>query len=95
MMRTETVARAVTSLVEIIVHAPKCVRVTSTISTDMVGREVTSFEIDVHHSDRGRLIGERWSKHAGIARPLELGRVRLVRAVSRKLQRRIGRGAHP
>ena len=37
---------------------PKEVQVTTKTSSDVTGKEVTSFEIDVHRSDRGRLIGQ-------------------------------------
>ena len=57
MIRVDSIAEAIKAMVEIMVRIPQCVRVTPQISNDTVGREVTSFDIDVHDSDRGRLIG--------------------------------------
>lgn len=57
MSHVEAVATGLKSLVQVIVRIPNHVRVTTTTSNDPTGRELTSFEIDVHHSDRGRLIG--------------------------------------
>jgi predicted RNA-binding protein YlqC (UPF0109 family) len=57
MIRIDTVAETIRSIVELMVKAPKCVRVTTETSRDTVGRPVTSFDIDVHETDRGRLIG--------------------------------------
>ena len=57
MIRIDTVAETLRSVVELMVKAPKCVRVTTETSRDAVGRAVTSFDIDVHETDRGRLIG--------------------------------------
>ncbi len=59
MNRTQSIATALRSVVQTIVTLPNHVRVTTETSQDTVGREVTSFEIDVHQSDRGRLIGRR------------------------------------
>ena len=58
MSRVDAVAGALKSVVEVIVSVPKEVQVTTKTSSDVAGREVTSFEIDVHRSDRGRLIGQ-------------------------------------
>ena len=58
MSRVDAVAGALKSVVEVIVSVPKDVQVTTRTSSDVAGREVTSFEIDVHLSDRGRLIGQ-------------------------------------
>jgi predicted RNA-binding protein YlqC (UPF0109 family) len=57
MNHIEAVATGLKSLVQLIVRIPNHVRVTTTTSNDPAGREMTSFEIDVHESDRGRLIG--------------------------------------
>ena len=57
MIRIDTVAETLRSIVELMVKAPKCVRVTTETSRDTVGRPVTSFDIDVDETDRGRLIG--------------------------------------
>jgi predicted RNA-binding protein YlqC (UPF0109 family) len=57
MNRVETIATALKSVVQIMVRLPNYVRVTTETSQDTVGHKVTSFEIDVHQSDRGRLIG--------------------------------------
>jgi predicted RNA-binding protein YlqC (UPF0109 family) len=57
MIRVDTIAETIKALVEIMVRIPQCVRVTPQIANDTVGRQVTSFDIDVHDSDRGRLIG--------------------------------------
>src|SRR3989442_13916492 len=57
MIRVDTIAETIKAMVEIMVKIPQCVRVTPQISNDTVGRQVTSFDIDVHDSDRGRLIG--------------------------------------
>jgi len=57
MIQVDTVAGTIKAMVEIMVRIPNCVRVTTQTSSDTVGRQVTSFEIDVHESDRGRLIG--------------------------------------
>ena len=57
MIRVDTIAETIKAMVEIMVRIPQCVRVTHQISNDTVGRQVTSFDIDVHDSDRGRLIG--------------------------------------
>lgn len=57
MMRVDTIVETITAMVEIMVRIPQCVRVTPQISNDTVGRQITSFDIDVHESDRGRLIG--------------------------------------
>jgi len=57
MIRVDTIAEAIKTMVEIMVRIPQCVRVTPQISNDTVGRQVTCFDIDVHDSDRGRLIG--------------------------------------
>lgn len=58
MSRIEAVATALKSVVQIIVSLPKQVEVTARTAHDCSGREVTSFEIDVHESDRGELIGK-------------------------------------
>lgn len=58
MSRVETIAGALKGIVEIIVTLPKHVQVTTTTSAGTVGKEVTSFDITVHDSDRGRLIGK-------------------------------------
>ena len=55
--RSYTIAETIKAMVEIMVRIPQCVRVTPQISNDTVGRQVTCFDIDVHDSDRGRLIG--------------------------------------
>ena len=57
MIRVDTIAGTIKAMVEIMVRIPQCVRVTHQILNDTVGRQVTSFDIDVHDSDRGRLIG--------------------------------------
>ena len=57
MIRIDAVAEILRSIVELMVKAPMCVRVTTETSRDTVGRPVTSFDIDVHEADRGRLIG--------------------------------------
>ena len=57
MIRIDTVAETLRSIVELMVRAPNYVRVTTETLTDTVGRPVTSFDIDVHETDRGRLIG--------------------------------------
>jgi predicted RNA-binding protein YlqC (UPF0109 family) len=57
MIRVDTIAETIKAMVEIMVRIPQCVRVTHQISNDTVGRQVTSFDINVHDSDRGRLIG--------------------------------------
>ena len=57
MIRIDTVAETLRSIVELMVKAPKCVRVTTETSRDTVGRSVTSFDIDVDETDRGRLMG--------------------------------------
>lgn len=57
MIHVDTVAGTIKAIVEIMVRIPNCVRVTTQTSNDTGGRQVTSFEIDVHESDRGRLIG--------------------------------------
>ena len=58
MSRIEAVATALKSVVQIIVSLPKQVEVSARTAQDLSGREVTSFEIDVHESDRGKLIGK-------------------------------------
>ena len=57
MIRIDAVAETLRSIVELMVKAPKRVRVTTETSRDTVGRSVTSFDIDVDETDRGRLIG--------------------------------------
>jgi len=57
MIHVDTVAGTIKAMVEIMVRIPNCVRVTTQTSNDTIGRQVTYFEIDVHDSDRGRLIG--------------------------------------
>jgi predicted RNA-binding protein YlqC (UPF0109 family) len=57
MNHIEAVATGLRSVVQLIVRIPNRVRITTTTSNDPTGREMTSFEIDVHESDRGRLIG--------------------------------------
>ena len=51
MNHIEAVATGLKSLVQLIVRIPNHVRVTTTTSNDPAGREMTSFEIDVHESD--------------------------------------------
>lgn len=58
MSRIEAVAAALKSVVQIIVSAPKHVEVSMQTGSDVSGREITSFEINVHESDRGKLIGK-------------------------------------
>jgi predicted RNA-binding protein YlqC (UPF0109 family) len=57
MILIDTVAETLRSVVELMVKAPKCVRVTTETSRDTVGRALTSFDIDTHETHRGRLIG--------------------------------------
>ena len=57
MIRVDVIAETIKAMVEIMVRIPECVRVTPQISNDTVGRQVTSFDIAVDDSDRGRLIG--------------------------------------
>src|SRR5947209_15378065 len=57
MIRVDMLADTIKAMVEIMVRIPQCVRVTPQISNDTVGRQVTSFNINVHDSDRGKLIG--------------------------------------
>jgi len=54
----EAVGTALKSAVQIIVSLPKHVEVSTQTGSDLSGREVTSFEINVHESDRGKLIGK-------------------------------------
>jgi len=54
----EAVTAALKSVVQIIVSSPKQVEVNAQTAHDLSGREVTSFEINVHESDRGKLIGK-------------------------------------
>jgi predicted RNA-binding protein YlqC (UPF0109 family) len=56
--RIEAVAAALKSIVQIIVSFPKHVEISTETASDTSGREVTSFEINVHESDRGKLIGK-------------------------------------
>ena len=58
MSRIEAVAAALKSVVQLIVSAPKHVEISTQTGSDLSGREVTSFEINVHESDRGKLIGK-------------------------------------
>jgi predicted RNA-binding protein YlqC (UPF0109 family) len=46
------------SVVQLIVSLPKQARITTRTTSDGAGQEVVCFEIDVHESDRGRLIGK-------------------------------------
>jgi predicted RNA-binding protein YlqC (UPF0109 family) len=57
MIGIDAIAETLKSMVEIMVRTPQCVRVKIETSGDTIGRPVTSFDIDVHESDRGRLIG--------------------------------------
>jgi len=58
MSRIEAVGAALKSVVQIIVSLPKHVDVRAKNGIDLSGREITSFEINVHESDRGKLIGK-------------------------------------
>ena len=58
MSRAELAAAALKSAVEIIVSNPNDVEINTRTESDLSGREVTSFEINVHKSDRGKLIGK-------------------------------------
>jgi len=57
MIRVDMIAETIKAMVEIMVRIPQSVRVTHQVSHDTGGRQVTSFDINVHDSDRGRLIG--------------------------------------
>jgi predicted RNA-binding protein YlqC (UPF0109 family) len=57
MIAIDAIAKTLKSMVEFMVKTPQCVRVNIETSSDTIGRPVTSFDIDVHESDRGRLIG--------------------------------------
>jgi predicted RNA-binding protein YlqC (UPF0109 family) len=56
--RIEAVAAALKSVVEVMVSFPGEVEVQTHTELDLSGREVTSFEINVNESDRGKLIGK-------------------------------------
>ena len=58
MSRVEAVTGVVNSVVQLIVSLPKQARITTRLTSDAAGREVVCFEIDVHESDRGKLIGK-------------------------------------
>lgn len=58
MSGTEGVAAALKSMVQAIVSFPGEVEVQTHTELDLSGREVISFAIDVHASDRGKLIGK-------------------------------------
>ena len=58
MSRFEAVTGAINSVVQLIVSLPKQARITTRLTSDAAGREVVCFEIDVHESDRGKLIGK-------------------------------------
>ena len=58
MSRVETIAGALKGIVEIIVTLPKHVEVTTKTAGDTGTKEVTCFDISVHDSDRGRLLGK-------------------------------------
>ena len=58
MIRIDAVAEILRSIVELMVKAPNCVRVTTETLRDTVGRAVTSFDIDVHETDRGDSSGD-------------------------------------
>jgi predicted RNA-binding protein YlqC (UPF0109 family) len=56
--RIEVVTGVLNSVVQLIVSLPKQARITTRMTSDGAGREVVCFEIDVHESDRGKLIGK-------------------------------------
>ena len=58
MSRVEIIAGALKGIVEIVVTLPKHVQVNTRTSADTRGKEVTCFDISVHDSDRGRLLGK-------------------------------------
>lgn len=51
-------SRAHRGLVELIVSLPKEARIATRMTSDGADREVVCFEVDVHESDRGNLIGK-------------------------------------
>ena len=56
--RIEVVTGVLNSIVQLIVSLPKEARITTRMTSDGAGREVVCFEIVVHESDRGKLIGK-------------------------------------
>ncbi len=58
MSRIEVVTGVLNSVVQLIVSFPRQAQITTRMTSDGAGREVVCFEIVVHESDRGKLIGK-------------------------------------
>jgi predicted RNA-binding protein YlqC (UPF0109 family) len=56
--RIKAVTGVLNSVVQFIVSLPRDARITTIMTSDGAGREVVCFEIDIHQSDRGKLIGK-------------------------------------
>jgi predicted RNA-binding protein YlqC (UPF0109 family) len=70
MIGIHAVAETLKSIVEIMVRTPQSVRVKIETSSDTIGRRVTSFDIDVRESDRGRLISRGGANMRALRVPL-------------------------